>query len=114
MSPKRGDRAAPPPKEGEYDIQFADNQVAAGWEQLCAHAVGNTRRAWEVIVADPSPEQRHHQLKHALATRAYRDRILEQWQYEVTGGGRIWYLIDNATHTAWLSYAGTGHPKATD
>jgi hypothetical protein len=74
VSPKRGDRDAPPPKEGKDDIQFADNPVAAGWEQLCAHAVGNARRAWEVIVADPSPEQRHHQLKHALATRAYRDR----------------------------------------
>jgi len=39
---------------------------------------------------------------------------LEQWQYEVTGGGRIWYLVDDATRTVWLTYAGTGHPKATD
>jgi hypothetical protein len=117
VSPKRGDRAAPPPKAGEYDVRFADNQVAAGWEQLCAQAAGNTRRAWEAIVVDPRPKppsERHHQLKYALATRAYRGRILEQWQYEVTGGGRIWYLIDDATRTVWLTYAGIGHPKATD
>ena len=117
MSPKRGDRAAPPPKEGEYEIRFADNQVAGGWEQLCRQAAGNTRRAWEAIVADPRPKpptERHHQLKHDFATRLYRGRVYEQWQYEVTGGGRIWYLIDDATRTVWLTYAGTGHPKATD
>jgi hypothetical protein len=79
--------------------------------------VGNTRRAWEAIAADPRPKppsERHHRLKHALATRAYRGRTLEQWQYEVTGGGRIWYLIDDATRTVWLTYAGIGHPKTTD
>jgi hypothetical protein len=64
--------------------------------------------------AAQAPSERHHQLKHTLATRAYRGRILEQWQYEVTGGGRILYLIDDATRTVWLTYAGTGHPKATD
>ncbi len=31
-----------------------------------------------------------------------------------TGGGRIWYLIDESNRTAWVIYAGTGHPKATD
>jgi hypothetical protein len=39
---------------------------------------------------------------------------LEQWQYEVTGGGRIWYLIDPGKKTIWIRHAGTGHPKATD
>lgn len=117
MSPKRGDWAAPPPSHEEYDIRFADNQVPAGWEQLCAQAAGNTRRAWGAIAADPRPKpstERHHQLKYALATCNYRGRILEQWQYEVTGGGRIWYLVDDATRTVWLTYAGTGHPKVTD
>ena len=39
---------------------------------------------------------------------------MERWQYEVTGGGRIWYLIDDGRRTAWLVYADTGHPQATD
>lgn len=34
MSPRRGDRAAPPPVDGEYDVRFATNQAALGWEQL--------------------------------------------------------------------------------
>ena len=39
---------------------------------------------------------------------------MEHWQYEVTGGGRIWYHIDVENRTVWLDYAGVGHPKATD
>jgi hypothetical protein len=68
-------------------------------------------------VADPRPKppsERHHQLKHTPATRSYRGRILEQWQYGVTGGGGIWYLVDDVTRTVWPTCAGTAHPKATD
>ncbi|WP_419863510.1 hypothetical protein [Candidatus Poriferisodalis sp.] len=39
---------------------------------------------------------------------------MEQWQYEVTAGGRIWYCIDDAQRTVWLTVASTGHPKATE
>lgn len=39
---------------------------------------------------------------------------MEQWQYEVTGGGRIWYLVDIDGRTLWIKATGTGHPKATD
>ncbi|WP_325023830.1 hypothetical protein [Kribbella sp.] len=39
---------------------------------------------------------------------------LDQWQYEVTAGGRIWYLVEPAKMIVWIVFAGTGHPKATD
>lgn len=39
---------------------------------------------------------------------------LERWQYEVTGAGRVWYLVDDERRTVWISYAGVGHPKATE
>lgn len=39
---------------------------------------------------------------------------MEQWQYEVTSGGRIWYGIDDVKRTIWMTHAGTGHPKATE
>jgi hypothetical protein len=116
MSPRRGDRAAPPPAEGEYDLRFASNQAAAGWEQLCIHARGSVRRAFDSLRRNPrsrtSPE-RHHRLKGSLSAVAWKGQQLEQWQYEVTGGGRIWYVIDDSRQTVWLTYAGTGHPKAT-
>lgn len=39
---------------------------------------------------------------------------MEQWQYEVTGSGRIWYCIDDRKKTVWLTRVSPGHPKATD
>jgi hypothetical protein len=50
----------------------------------------------------------------SLGTALLKGERLERWQYEVTGGGRIWYVIDDAERIAWVTYAGTGHPKATD
>jgi len=55
MSPKRGDRAAPPPRPDEYDLRFANNDAAKGWDELCRQAAGNTRSAYEKIRTTPCP-----------------------------------------------------------
>jgi hypothetical protein len=39
---------------------------------------------------------------------------LEQWQYEVMSGGRLWYCIDDGRRVIWLTDAMAGHPKATE
>ena len=45
----------------------------------------------------------------------YRDAIAShQGSIEVTGGGRIWYLLDPSRRIVWITEAGTGHPKTTD
>jgi hypothetical protein len=117
MTARRGDRVAPPPLREEYDLRFASNQAAIGWEQLAAQAAANLRRAYDVIRSHPrtkrSPE-RHHRLKGSLGTAAWKGDLLERWQYEVTGAGRIWYLIDDAHRTVWIVHAGPAHPKATN
>jgi hypothetical protein len=116
MSPKRGDRAAPPPVDDEWDVRFATAQAASGWENLCAQAPGNTRWAWELMRTEPGPPEtpRHSQLRGKLATGEYGGRPLDRWEIEVTGGGRIFYLLDRAKHTVRIEVAGTGHPKVTD
>ncbi len=117
MSPKRGDRAAPPPADDEWDIRFANAEAAKGWEQLCAQAAGNTRAAWYLMRTDPAPAtrtERHRRLRGELASGAHRGEPMDRWQIEVTAGGRIWYLVDVERRTLWIDCAGTGHPKATD
>ena len=114
MSPaKRGDRVAPPAGPDHWEIKFFNTPAAKGWEELCRQAPGNTEKAWAEIRVEPRPfpgSARHHGLKGQLST----ENGLEQWQYEVTGGGRIWYLVDADQQAVWITYAGTGHPKATD
>ena len=94
-------------------MKFFNTPAAKGWEELCRQASGNTEKAWAEIRTEPRPfpgSARHHRLKGRLST----ENGLEQWQYEVTGGGRIWYLVDSDHQTVWITYAGTGHPKVTD
>jgi hypothetical protein len=116
MSPKRGDRVAPPPSPEEWDVRFLETQAAKGWEELCAQAPGNTLAAWVIMRRNPAPPMdapRHHRLRRQLATGTVQGRALNHWQIEVTGGGRIWYLVDPETATVWIDYAGPGHPRQT-
>ncbi|WP_410809783.1 hypothetical protein [Micromonospora sp. 067-2] len=49
-----------------------------------------------------------------MGAGVWKGQSHERWQYEVTGGGRIWYLVDDERGTARITYAGTGHPSETD
>lgn len=113
--PKRRERVAPPPQGGGWEFRYATSDAAKGWEQICTAAPANARVAWERITGDPRQrDNRQHPLKGSLAERTVNGRRMRQWQYEVTAGGRIWYCIDDAAMTVWMTDAHVGHPKATE
>lgn len=113
--PKRKERVAPPPAAGGWDFRYANNGAVKGWEQISAAASANARMAWEKITADPRRrDRRQHPLKGSLGRRSVNGVEMEQWQYEVTAGGRLWYCIDDKAKTVWLTDAHVGHPKATE
>ncbi|MCP9621450.1 hypothetical protein FOH10_28885 [Nocardia otitidiscaviarum] len=98
-------------------VRLIDRQAAKGWETLLTHAPGNLDRAWVAITADPRCRDslaRQHPLRLDLGHVDIDGVAMEQWQYEVTGGGRIWYAIDDARRTVWITQAGTAHPRQTD
>ncbi|MGH3321647.1 MAG: hypothetical protein ACRDN9_16030 [Streptosporangiaceae bacterium] len=97
-------------------MRYATKEAVDGWQELCGQVPHNVRRAWEQITRDPTPRvqgPRHHRLMGDLAVRDYRGRGLEQWQYEVTGAGRLWYLVGQERRVLWLWLATTGHPRQT-
>ena len=113
--PKRRERVAPPPARGGWDFRFATSEAVTGWEKVSAAAAANARVAWERITADPRDRsERLHPLRGALGTRLVNGVPMEQWQYEVTSTGRLWYCIDDGNRTVWLTDASVGHPKATE
>jgi mRNA-degrading endonuclease RelE of RelBE toxin-antitoxin system len=116
VSPKRLDRVAPPSVNDEWHVRFGTSEAAKGWDDLCTHARGKTREAFELIRANPRPPQddSHYRLRGSLASRSFNARELEQWQIKVSGSGRIWYLPDDENHTVWLVYASPAHPKETE
>ena len=86
-----------------------------GWEQICTAAAANASVAWEKLTDDPrARSERQHPLRGDLGAREVSGRTMEQWQYEVTAGGRLWYCIDDDRRTVWIMDAMVGHPKATD
>jgi hypothetical protein len=114
---KRGDRVAPPPARAGWDARFATSEAAKGWEELSRLAPSATREAWLVMTEHPTVPNnpaRQHRLRGSLATCTVAGRTLEQWQYEVTGAGRIWYCPDPDQRITWLVLAATGHPKTTE
>ncbi|QFZ17774.1 hypothetical protein [Saccharothrix syringae] len=118
MSPKKGDPVAPPTIGDEWRIRYCTTEAVKGWQDLETRASGNLRQAWETMRGNPGPgpgkpTNRHHQLKGSLAHGTHNGKTLHRWQIEVTGGDRIWYLLDADKHTVWVQYAGA-HPKATE
>ncbi|MFE3953886.1 hypothetical protein ACFXPS_06835 [Nocardia sp. NPDC059091] len=111
---KRGDEA---PRPKPWRILLHSTQAARGWTEMQRNAIDALDRAWVDITADPrsvAKPQRQHRLKADLKSVKLGDEEFEQWQYEVTAGGRIWYAIDDATRTLWVTKADMGHPGTTD
>lgn len=98
-------------------VRLVDRQAAKGWAELLSQVPDNLDRAWLAITADPRCREnptRQHPLRLDLARVEVDGVGMEQWQFEVTGGGRIWYAIDDAQQTLWITQAGTAHPRQTD
>ena len=117
MSAERGDRVAPPGRPGGWEARFATSEAAKGWESLCQVAKSNTWEAWIVLTERPTAPvnpARQHRLKGPLAWREVGGRRLDQWQYEVTAGGRVWYCPDPDRRIVWVVAAAASHPKLTD
>ena len=113
--PKRRERVAPPPTKAGWDFRYATSDAVTGWDKVCAAAPANARLAWERITSDPRQrDDRQHPLKGRLGSRVVNGETMDQWQYEVTAGGRVWYCIDDGSRTVWLTDAMPGHPKATE
>lgn len=112
---RRRERVAPPPAPGGWDFRYTTSDAAKGWAQLCTAAPANARAAWKAITGEPRHRsQRQHPLRGGLGRRTINGTDMEQWQYEVTAGGRIWYCIDDLNRTVWMIAVHLGHPKATE
>jgi outer membrane receptor protein involved in Fe transport len=77
-----------------------------------AEAPGNTRRC--AVTLSLMPTRRQHRLRGRLAAGNLGGREYPQWEYEVTAGGRVRYLVDEPRRTVHLVYASPRHPKDTE
>ncbi|MEU0884567.1 hypothetical protein ABZ345_38755 [Lentzea sp. NPDC005914] len=116
MSPKKNDPVAPPTIGEEWHVRYGVTDAVGGWQELENRAANNLRAAWETMRHRPgagNPTGRHHPLGGRLATAVRSGRVMPRWQIEVTGGDRLWYLLDVEKRAVWVDYAGA-HPKVTE
>jgi hypothetical protein len=112
VTTKRGDAI---PRPQPWSVKAADLAAGKGRDSLVAQHPEAADRAWVAITSDPrKTDSRQHQLKGSLATVSVGGNSVQQWQYEATAGGRIWYAIDDNARVLWVTQAGTGHPKQTE
>lgn len=111
--PKRGDRVAPPPRLGHWELRFAGDS-ADGWEKLVENVPSAALSCYDALSADPlAYSNRQKQLRDQFGTRVVGGRELPQWQYEVTSGGRVWYCPDKDRQIVWLTEVELTAPKKT-
>lgn len=112
----RGARVPAPPTGEQWDLRFADRKAAGNWDQLCNAAAANCAAMHAQLARDPRHAvnpSRHHRLRGELGAGKHAGRELEQWKCEITGSGRVWFLIDDDQHKVWLTLVESGHPART-
>jgi hypothetical protein len=100
-----------------WELRFATSEAVKGWEELCRVAAAPMGEAWGVLSERPGRPlhpARQHRLRGRLAERVVDGRNLQQWHYEVAGGGRIWYCPDAERHVVWVVAAVPAHPTVGD
>ena len=118
MSLHLGGPLPPPTGPDEWEILCGTREARTGWPELLRQAPHNVARTHQALRTNPAPvteTERQHRLRgKRLSTGEYKGKILPQWQYEVTGAGRIWYLVDIDDHRVIVMHAGPAHPEATE
>ena len=68
-------------------------------ESVPASEPGPIASLYDRLIRDPRAvdnAERQGRLKGSLSTAVIKGKPLEQWQYEVAGGGRVWYAVSDA------------------
>lgn len=105
---------------------FAGTGVEREWSDCLAVARNAVCDAWDALTADPlAVTPRQYRLRGAEATKTYQGAALPQWEYKITNGGRLLYLVDARpvldvrgkplfAGRVVLLLAVPGHPKHTE
>lgn len=114
VRPKRGQRLPPPPKEGEWDLRYATKESLA-FAEMEKQFPGNTAEAKARLKTAPTTRTDVQKpLRGTLGTRRIGGVEMDQWQYDISSGARLWYCVDPDKRIVWLTLAAMGHPRATE
>lgn len=90
----------PGPSKGDWEVVAKNSRVLKDWKELLERAPENTRECFARLRENPMERvpRRVFPLKH----KDYKG----SWEYEVTGGDRVFYTPDQASKKIVVYYAG--------
>ncbi len=109
-------RVQRPTKRSEYTLQHADRSCEVGWKDLCASQRNGCADLFDRLTVDPTQvdnPDRQHRLKGSLSAAAVGGVELDQWQYEMAKGARVWYVVNLGSRTVYVTRVATAHPNQT-
>lgn len=111
---KRGDQVPPPSADEEWDLRYATKESLA-FPEMEKQFPGNCAEAKSRLKTAPTTRtDAQKKLRGSLEKRVIAGVEMDQWQYDIASGARLWYCVDPDKRVVWLTLAATGHPTATE
>jgi len=96
-----------------YPVHAKNKSVVSQWDALRSTHENALRRCYDHLAQTPYDRPQNPDRGHALrGTRRLGGRTL--LQYEVGGGARVWYTVNEDLHIVIVEEVFPGHPKATE
>lgn len=112
--PKRDQQVPPPPSGDEWDLRYATKESLA-FAEMEKQFPGNCAEAKARLKTAPTTRTDvQKRLSGTLGKRTIRRVEMDQWQYDISSGARLWYCVDPDKRIVWLTLAAMGHPRATE
>lgn len=117
MSGGRGGNVPPHVPGARWKLRWGKAKCEKQWAELRNSGFA-TKLDWLARQLQQEPrwagsQSRHHQLKGTLAAQEYGGETCERWQHEISGGGRVWFVIHDATQTVYIVLVSAGAPSRT-
>jgi hypothetical protein len=75
-------------------------------------------RVRERLIARPLDRsdnpRRLAKLKGKYRHKKIGDQTFDQWQYELSSAGRVWFCPDTSERKIWITKVALAHPKETE
>jgi len=102
----------------EWEIVPISRSVEKAWDLATQLAPDLVEKVLGKLSQKPLDREgnprRTHKLKGKLASRTIGSKVLEQWQFEFSASGRVWYCVDVTSKIVYVTAISLSHPKQTE
>ena len=114
-----------PTRPGTWTVVGRSRKVSEKWDEFSNQAAGECQRVFDQLATNPLYEDgdRQQRLVGEAGRVTFKGVQYERRQIDVTGSGRVWYLVDPTPHGSGqkrrlgkviIDAVIPGHPKETE